>query len=96
MSADRLAIGIHDAAQRAAQRGRSHYKGRIVSLDPFSVECFDFAGTIDEDEGLTLTQWVRYYDATTGLEVDDVVHLIRHGDAWSVVDVESDKPLELP
>lgn len=91
-----LVQAIHKISKKHAAEARTGHLGTVRSLDPLEVEVHGRADVVSEDEGLAMTQWVKFYDATTGIEVDDVVHLTYKHGHWSVVDVESEKDVVTP
>lgn len=91
---DKLVKAIHKAAEAHATRAQTEFVATVVGLNPLSVELHGAADVIDEDDGLALTQWVKFYDRT-GLKLKDTVLVSCRGDSWFVTDVVADTEIDL-
>lgn len=92
--------------QRAAGAAREHSRrvavasarhplmADVVAVDPLTVTPHGVDARLVEDDSLTLSQWVRFYDVQHTIDVGDTVIVQRLGDdEWVAVDVIADKDL---
>ena len=90
----RIARGVIDRAEQAAQRHRQSTLADVLSLAPWRLELHDQADVLQAGvDPLVLTQWVRWYHHNIGIKAGDTAVVdLRHG-VWVWHDVLSDSAI---
>lgn len=78
---------------REHHRHAASKRGYVTNLSPLQIRLFGFNETLTLDSDFALTQWMRWYNQTVGLVVDDVV-LCHCDEEWVVYDVVTDSSLD--
>jgi hypothetical protein len=86
-----VAARAHSTRVAGAQ-ARHPLMADVVGVGPLTVEPHGIDARLVEDDSLTLSQWVRYYDAAHTIDVGDTILVQALGDdEWVALEVIADK-----
>lgn len=89
----RAAVAAREHSRRVATgQARAPRMADVVKVSPLTVEPHGIDVRLVEEDSLTLSQWVRYYDAQHTIAVGDTLVVQRIGDdEWVALDVIADE-----